>query len=268
MPQPVAIDITYEVTIACNKFRDVNRFNKVVMQKFASRQSYTTVKGHYIPLILNSNNDTSPIDTLDGRRFYVQTYEFIMMGFLIDSDEFEVKPAISRLLLLNEFMNDKTVDKKVHNKSVETTTAKFIGDGMQTSFSVGETIGFLFYVSVNGLVQELGVNFFHIIGTSKISFSSPPDEGSVILISYYAGRNNAFLDGYGVPLFLKTEYFTYNGSTLDFNVNYQINSIIHVEVNGLIDEDGNGYAIIGDQTVRMLAIPIVGMVIGVTYMHY
>ncbi len=53
MPQPVAIDISYEVTIVCTKFRDLNKFNKIILQKFSSRQSYTTVKGHYIPIILS-----------------------------------------------------------------------------------------------------------------------------------------------------------------------------------------------------------------------
>jgi len=34
MPQPVAVDITFEVTIVCHKFRDLNKFNKIVLQKF------------------------------------------------------------------------------------------------------------------------------------------------------------------------------------------------------------------------------------------
>ena len=54
IPQPVPVDIGFEVTIVCQKFRDLNRFNKVVLQKFASRQAYTTVKGHYVPIILES----------------------------------------------------------------------------------------------------------------------------------------------------------------------------------------------------------------------
>ena len=92
MPQPVPVDIGFEVTIVCQKFRDLNRFNKIVLQKFSSRQAYTTVKGHYIPIILDRITDNSPIDALENRRFYLQTYEFTMLGFLIDSEEFEVKP--------------------------------------------------------------------------------------------------------------------------------------------------------------------------------
>ena len=30
--------------------RELNQFNKTIMQKFSSRQAYTFVKGHYIPI--------------------------------------------------------------------------------------------------------------------------------------------------------------------------------------------------------------------------
>jgi hypothetical protein len=42
------------------------------------------------------------MDTLDGRRFYIQNYTFTMLGFLIDEEEFEVKPAINRVLTMVE----------------------------------------------------------------------------------------------------------------------------------------------------------------------
>ena len=91
----------------------------------------------------------------------------------------------------------------IDNKSIETKTVTFIADGMQTTFSVGESIGFLFYVSINGLLQERDVDYYHIAQTSKITFSSPPPEGSTIMISYYPGRNSVFIDSYGKPLFLE-----------------------------------------------------------------
>jgi hypothetical protein len=102
IPQPIAVDITFDVTIVCTKFRDINKFNKVVLQKFSSRQSYTSVKGHYIPIVLDRIEDNTPMDTLDGRRFYIQNYTFTMLGFLIDEEEFEVKPAINRILTMVE----------------------------------------------------------------------------------------------------------------------------------------------------------------------
>lgn len=102
IPQPIAVDISFDITVVCTKFRDINKFNKSVLQKFPSRQAYTKVKGHYIPIVLDRIEDNTPIDTLDGRRFYIQNYSLTMLGFLIDEDEFEVMPAISRAILITE----------------------------------------------------------------------------------------------------------------------------------------------------------------------
>jgi hypothetical protein len=40
--------------------------------------------------------------TLDSRKYYVQTYDFTMLGYLIDEEEFEVKPAIARVAQVME----------------------------------------------------------------------------------------------------------------------------------------------------------------------
>ena len=86
------------------------------MQNFASRQDYTTVKGHYIPILYEGVDDSSPIDLLDGRRFYIQTYKFLLLGLLLDEDEFEVKPAIQRITQLIE------IDTTTRKQSCSTTS--------------------------------------------------------------------------------------------------------------------------------------------------
>ena len=106
IPQPVPVDITYNVKIFCTKMRHLNEFNKLVLQKFSSRQSYTFVKGHYVPIILNNVSDESVLD-IEKRKYYIQNYEFLMMGFLIDEKEFEVLPAITRALTLYEVDTSK-----------------------------------------------------------------------------------------------------------------------------------------------------------------
>lgn len=267
MPQPVAIDITFEVTIVCNKFRDLNKFNKIVLQKFSSRQAYTSVKGHYIPIILEGIEDNSPIDTIDGRRFYIQNYKFIMLGILIDSEEFEVKPAISRFFLMNEFIKEKPVTRKYVNKLIDITIVNLPADGIQTQFSVGESIGTLFNVAINGLVQERDVDYFHIAFTSKITFAEPPLEGSVITITYYKGRNSIIIDTYGSVLQVATEYFPYDGSTLSFTLLNSINSIVSIDVNGLLQEEGVGYDISGSQEITLGGAPVIGSRIGITYIY-
>ena len=107
IPQPVPVDIKYSVKIICNRMRELNKFNQVIIEKFSSRQAYAQIKGHYIPIQLDEVSDESVMD-LEKRRYYIQTYSFTLQGFLIDENEFEVKPAVSRSLLLMEVNPTKT----------------------------------------------------------------------------------------------------------------------------------------------------------------
>ena len=110
IPQPIPVDITYDVKIVCNRMRELNEFNKIVMQKFSSRQAYTFIKGHYIPIIMNNVSDNS-VTEVNKRKFYVQNYNFTMLGFLMDEEEFQISPAITRALTLLE-VNNKTGSRK------------------------------------------------------------------------------------------------------------------------------------------------------------
>ena len=83
IPQPVPVDITYSIKIVCNRMRELNQFNKIVLEKFASRQAYTSIKGHYIPVVMGDISDESVMD-IEKRKYYVQSYTFTLLGFLID----------------------------------------------------------------------------------------------------------------------------------------------------------------------------------------
>tara|TARA_R100001377_G_scaffold71055_1_gene46583 strand:+ start:2888 stop:3982 length:1095 start_codon:yes stop_codon:yes gene_type:complete len=172
IPQPIPVDITYDVKIICNRMRELNQFNKVVMQKFSSRQAYTFVKGHYIPIISESISDESVIDTED-RRYYQQSYTFQLQGFLIDEDEFEVKPAISRSLL---FLDTNTTNKKIgkgspsivnQNQTNIYNKNKFRRIINFASNSTGDTITYAYKATVN-LVRSDNVSSvsYQINGTN------------------------------------------------------------------------------------------------------
>jgi hypothetical protein len=101
IPQPIPVDINYSVKIICNRMRELNQLNKVVMQKFSSRQAYTFIKGQYVPIILNNIADESQMQ-IENRKYFIQNYDFTMLGYLIDEEEFQVKPAISRVAQIFE----------------------------------------------------------------------------------------------------------------------------------------------------------------------
>ena len=116
IPQPVPVDITYSVKFVCNRMRELNELNKNVLQKFSSRQAYTFIKGQYVPIVLQNISDESVVD-LDKRKYYVQSYDFLMMGYLIDEEEFEIKPAISRTVQLLEAATQSRGKKKSYPKN-------------------------------------------------------------------------------------------------------------------------------------------------------
>jgi hypothetical protein len=96
IPQPISVDIMYEVRLFCNRMRDLNVMNRKMLTSFSSLEKYIRVNGHPIPLILDSIGDESVISNLDERKYYVQLFTIKMMGYLLDEDDFIVSPAVSR----------------------------------------------------------------------------------------------------------------------------------------------------------------------------
>jgi hypothetical protein len=121
IPQPVPVDISYTVKIICNRMRELNQFNKNIIEMFSSRQAYTVIKGHYIPIVMGNISDESVMD-IGKRKYYVQSYEFTLLGFLIDEDEFEVSPAVSRVLQVVEFEKDSIPKRPKQNNNPASTT--------------------------------------------------------------------------------------------------------------------------------------------------
>ena len=125
IPQPVPVDITYSVKIICNRMRELNALNKNILEMFASRQAYTTIKGHYIPIIMNNITDESVMN-IDKRKYYIQSYDFTMLGFLIDENEFEVAPAVSRVLTVVEFEKESFMRGRRKNITDEGTESNIL----------------------------------------------------------------------------------------------------------------------------------------------
>jgi hypothetical protein len=174
IPQPVPVDIKYNVKIVCNRMRELNQLNKIVMQTFASRQAYTFIKGQYVPIILDNVSDESQM-TIDTRKYYVQNYDFIMLGYLIDEEEFEVKPAIQRITQLIEV--DTSTRRQRRNrfpKNPDTFNFDFL---FTTGDTVEEKIDFTANMNVNSLenVSSFDVyinNDFYGINPSVIQITT------------------------------------------------------------------------------------------------
>ena len=106
IPQPVSVDLLYEVRLFCNKMRDLNIFNRKILESFSAGQKYLRINGHPIPLMLDSIGDESVIDNLDEKRYYVQLFTVKMLGYLLDQNDFQVTPAISRGIQFYEIVEE------------------------------------------------------------------------------------------------------------------------------------------------------------------
>jgi len=124
IPQPISVDITYEVRLFCNKMRDLNDINLIMQKTFRSRQHYINPNAHPMPLHLETIGDESNISDFENRKFYVQLFELLLKGYVLDSDDFEVVPAINRALVATEIDTDISLSPKLkvsldaNNKSV------------------------------------------------------------------------------------------------------------------------------------------------------
>ncbi len=125
IPQPTSVDITYEVRLFTNKMKDLNKFNSLVHKTFQSRQSYVFVKGHPMPIVLESISDESNIEDFENRRFYVQEFEIKMMGYILDEKDFEIIPTINRVYNIVELSDAKTTRTVIFDAYVKNNTLDY-----------------------------------------------------------------------------------------------------------------------------------------------
>ena len=156
IPQPVPADFKYSVAIICNRMRDLNTLNQKVLETFASKQSYQVINGHYIPITNDLFTDESVMD-IEKRKYYIQKYDFTMMGFLIDEEQFEVSPAISRTFQVIETdqRNIKRKQKKQSPIELEVITLQYLNNITTQERYFEYTCNLLFDRSVN--IEEFSV---------------------------------------------------------------------------------------------------------------
>lgn len=90
MHQPMAIDLTYRLSIFTNKYQSINEFNTLVNRMFRARQCYIRPNGHFMPMTLESISDESSYQ-IDDRQFYAQTYNIKVMAYILTKDDYRVE---------------------------------------------------------------------------------------------------------------------------------------------------------------------------------
>ena len=114
------------------------------------------------------------MDTLDGRRFYVQNYGFTMLGFLIDDEEFEVSPAINRSITMVEpdLRSIPSIKKKTNNILIESeySNGSIIANYTATSqYKVDKTVKITFTDSLITTGSPINQSVTLFIDTNQLS---------------------------------------------------------------------------------------------------
>jgi hypothetical protein len=113
IPQPVGVDILYTVKLFSFRLTELNKFNKLMLTKFSSAQAYVNIKGHYFPMLLESNEDESNVNEIEAKRYFTQTFKIKLQGYLLDEDEFEVVPGVERSIIFTE-LDDKRKKPRIY----------------------------------------------------------------------------------------------------------------------------------------------------------
>jgi hypothetical protein len=125
IPQPTSVDINYVVRIFTNRMRDLNKFNTLIHKTFQSRQAYINVKEHPMPVLLEGISDESNIDDFENKRFYVQTFDMTLMGYILDEKDFEIVPTINRSYLLFEIDENKTFHNVIFDPFIDQNSVTY-----------------------------------------------------------------------------------------------------------------------------------------------
>lgn len=90
IPEPVNVDVTYDVKLFTKYQNDLNTFDEKVYKVFASRQAYTFIKGNPMPIHHENSDNQNTVQDANGDRMYIKQHQIKILGFLQSQDEFEI----------------------------------------------------------------------------------------------------------------------------------------------------------------------------------
>ena len=98
MKQPLSVNFMYTVSIICNKYELLNKFNEVMQYEFSALECYISPNDHPMPMIIESINDESEY-SIDDRKYYAQTYNIKVLAYIIRKKDFKVTKIPSRFVV-------------------------------------------------------------------------------------------------------------------------------------------------------------------------
>lgn len=117
MKQPTQVNFIYTVGVFTNTYKILNQMNSKIHDQFKSIEKYIFPNGFAIPMELNSVSDESEY-TIDDRKYYSQTFQIKVMGYIVKEDDYVVSkmPSRMRLRVINgkETLKKKEEEEKLY----------------------------------------------------------------------------------------------------------------------------------------------------------
>jgi hypothetical protein len=90
MPEPVNVDLMYEISLFTKYRVDVNQYDEHVLKYFSSTQDYIFVNNSPMPVLLETMEEANNIENIDGDKYLVPKYKLKVLGFIQNEDDFEI----------------------------------------------------------------------------------------------------------------------------------------------------------------------------------
>lgn len=113
MKQPLSVNFMYTVSIICNKYEILNKFNEMMHYEFSALECYISPNDHPMPMVIENITDESEY-SIDDRKYYSQSYQIKVMAYIIRKEDFKVTKIPSRFTM--KIILDET--KKKHKKNI------------------------------------------------------------------------------------------------------------------------------------------------------
>ena len=112
MKQPLSVNFMYTISVICNKYEILNKFNETIQYEFSALECYIAPNDHPMPMVIENINDESEY-SIDDRKYYAQSYQIKLMGYIIRAEDFKVTKIPSRFV--TKIMVDESKKKKNKN---------------------------------------------------------------------------------------------------------------------------------------------------------
>ena len=161
MSQPIQVDVNYRYSLVTGKFKYLNDFNQRVNKLFESKQCYLCVNGHYMPMTLENVSDVSDY-SIDGRKFYSQSMDIVLMAYIIPKDDIKINIVPKRKKVATNLKKyDRTIVTMDYDDDSEkdfTLNIKFNKNVSKVNFSLDEKMELLFIDKQNADKINMKIN--------------------------------------------------------------------------------------------------------------